>query len=167
LSTLLADLRAKQALYQENGGHCSLLRAIFTDGTSAVALYRLQRLAMRWRLAPVAMMAQLLNKWLNGCLIGLDADFGPGFVLVHPIGTIINSGVRGGCNVRLQSGVVVGENRGRCPRLGDDILVGSGAKLFGSISVGDRARIGANAVVTHDVAAGDTVVGIPARSLRR
>jgi serine O-acetyltransferase len=167
MKTLLADLRAKQALYSEYGGHWSLLRAFFTDGTSAVVLYRAQRGLVRMRLAPLALVAHLLNKWFNGCVIGMRADFGPGLVLIHPVGTIINSGARGGCNVRLQSGVVIGENRGHSPTLGDDVFVGSGAKIFGAVTIGSGARIGANAVVLHDVAADETVVGIPARPLTR
>jgi serine O-acetyltransferase len=167
MKTLLADLRAKQALYNEYWGRCSLLRAFFTDGTLAIILYRAQCASMRLRMTPLALLAQLLNKWFNGCLIGVRAEFGPGLVLIHPVGTIINSGVRGGRNVRLQSGVVIGVNRGRSPALGDDVFVGSGAKIFGAVTVGRGARIGANAVVVHDVAADDTVVGIPARSLHR
>jgi serine O-acetyltransferase len=75
--------------------------------------------------------------------------------------------VHGGANVRIESGVVIGENRGRCPLLGDDIFIGSGAKLIGGITIGSGARIGANSVVLHDVAAGTTVAGIPAKPLVR
>ena len=107
----------------------------------------------------------MLNKWINGCVIGVRARFGPGLVLVHPIGVVINSSVRGGARVSIESGVVIGDNRGRSPTLGNDIFVGSGAKVIGGVQVGDGARIGANAVVTKDVPAGVTVVGIPARPL--
>ena len=93
----------------------------------------------------------------------MKAQFGPGFVLIHPVGVVINSSVRGGRNVWLESSVVIGENRGGFPRLGDDIFVGSGAKIIGAVAVGDRARVGANAVVLHDVPAGHTALGIPAR----
>jgi serine O-acetyltransferase len=166
MKILLADLRAKQALYSQYGGRCSLLKALLTDGTSAVLLYRLQQLLARWRLLPLAFLVQLLNKWFNGCMVGLRASFGPGFILVHPVGTVINSSVRGGRNVWVQSGVVIGENRGESPQLGDDVFIGAGAKVLGGIKVGDGVRVGANAVVLHDVASGATVVGIPARPLR-
>ena len=53
------------------------------------------------------------------------------------------------------------------PRLGGNVLVGSGAKLLGSIRIGDNAQIGANAVVLHDVPVGATAVGVPARSILR
>ena len=163
VSLVLADLRAKQALYSEHGTHCSLLKAAMTDGTLATLLYRLQGQLVRWRLAPLALLPHVLNKWLNGCVIGVKAQFGPGFVLIHPVGVVINSAVRGGRNVRLESSVVIGDNRGRIPTLGDDVFVGSGAKIIGGVHVGHGARVGANAVVLHDVPDGATAVGIPAR----
>jgi serine O-acetyltransferase len=100
---------------------------------------------------------------LNGCVIGVRAQFAPGFILIHPVGVVINSAIRGGRNVWLESGVVIGDNRGSSPVLGDDIFVGSGAKILGGVTLGSGARVGANAVVMHDVAANATVVGIPAR----
>lgn len=163
VSLLIADLRAKQALYSEHGPRCSLLKALLTDGTLANVLYRLQGQLVRWHLAPLALVPHVLNKWLNGCVIGVKAGFGPGFVLIHPTGVVINSAVRGGRNVRLESGVVIGDNRGRIPTLGDDVFVGSGAKIIGGLHIGRGARIGANAVVLKDVPDGATAVGIPAR----
>ena len=165
--TVLSDLRAKQALYSQYGETCSLLKATLSDGTSANVLYRAQAALARWRLAPLALVPHWLNKVLNGCVIGVRAHFGPGFVLVHPVGVVINSAARGGRNVWLESGVVIGDNRGRCPLLGDDIFIGSGAKVIGGVTLGSGSRVGANSVVLHDVAAGDTVVGIPARPVRR
>lgn len=158
-----SDIRAKQALYSANGAPCSLPRALLSDGTLANGLYRLQSALSAAGLGPLALLPHVLNKWLNGCVIGVKARFGPGFVLIHPIGVVINSSVRGGRNVWLESSVVIGENRGGFPTLGDEVFVGSGAKIIGAVHVASRARVGANAVVLHDVAEGQTVVGIPAR----
>jgi serine O-acetyltransferase len=162
---LLADLRAKQRLYSQYGEHCSLLKAVLADGTIANALYRLQCALTSLRLAPLALIVHWINKWMNGCVIGVKARFESGFVLIHPVGVVINSSVRGGRNVWLESGVVIGDNRGKVPVLGNDIFVGSGAKIIGGVNIGDGARVGANAVVLHDVAPATTVVGIPARAL--
>ncbi|RMD75375.1 MAG: serine acetyltransferase, partial [Chloroflexi bacterium] len=52
------------------------------------------------------------------------------------------------------------------PIIGDEVFIGAGARVLGGITVGDRARIGANAVVTRDVPSGATVVGIPARVVK-
>lgn len=161
---LLADLRAKQALYSQYGEPCSLLKACLSDGTLANALYRAQQALARWGLAPLALVPHTLNKWLNGCVIGIRADFGPGFVLIHPVGVVINSKVRGGRNVWIESGVVIGDNRGGCPVLGNDVFLGSGAKVIGRLTLGDGVRVGANAVVLKDVPAGMTAVGVPAQA---
>ena len=163
MKLLLSDLRAKQVLYGEGGPPVALLKVVLADGTLANALYRLQAWLARIGLAPLALLPHVLNKWLNGCVIGVKAQFGPGFVLIHPIGVVINSSVRGGRNVWLESSVVIGENRGAFPRLGDDIFVGSGAKIIGGVTIGSGGRVGANAVVLRDVPPGQTAIGIPAR----
>lgn len=161
---LRADLQAKRRLYSQYGTSYSMLRTLLTDGTSANALYRTQEW-MAARFGKLAgLPAHVLNKWFNGCVIGIGAKFEPGFVLVHPIGVVINASVRGGAEVWLESSVVIGDNRGGSPVLGSRVFVGSGAKIIGKLHVGDDARIGANAVVLKDVPAGATAVGIPARS---
>jgi len=165
--SLLADLKAKQALYSQYGARCSFAKAVLTDGTLANVLFRSQSALTRWGLAPLALVPHWLNKLLNGCVIGVRAQFGPGFVLIHPVGVVINSSTVGGRNVWVESGVVIGDNKGLSPTLGDDIFVGSGAKIIGGVTLGSGARVGANAVVLHDVPPGVTVVGIPARALVR
>ena len=165
--SLLADIRAKQVLYSQYGQSCTFIKALISDGTSANVLYRCQAALARWKLTPVALVPHWLNKVFNGCVIGVRAQFGPGFVLIHPVGVVINSSTRGGRNVWVESGVVIGDNRGLSPVLGDDIFVGSGAKIIGGVRLGTGAKVGANAVVLHDVAPGSTVAGIPARPISR
>ena len=163
---LMADLRAKQELYSQYGPPCGMLKAAVTDGTLANILYRCQELLAEAHLPVLALVPHCLNKWINGCVIGVHARFGPGLVLVHPIGVVINSAVRGGAGVVIESGVVIGDNRGRSPVLGDGVFLGSGAKVIGGVSLGRFSRIGANAVVLDDVPEGATAVGIPARVRR-
>jgi serine O-acetyltransferase len=163
IDELQSDLRAKQALYSQYGDHHSMLRIVLADGTIANILYRLQSAFVRWKLLPFALLVHYANKWMNGCVIGVKAQFGPGLVLIHPIGVVVNSSVCAGKNIFIESSVVIGDNRGKIPVLGDDIFIGSGAKIIGGVHLGTGARVGANAVVLHSVAAGSTVVGIPAR----
>jgi serine O-acetyltransferase len=89
--------------------------------------------------------------------------FGPGLALAHYGSVIVNGGARVGRNCRIHPGVVIGELDGRVPTIGDDVYIGPGAKLYGGISIGDGAAVGANAVVNRDVPAGVAVAGIPAR----
>jgi serine O-acetyltransferase len=157
------DLLAKQRLYCRFGDSYSMPKTILSDGTIANVLVRLQEQLVALRLPVLALIPHFANKWLNGCVIGTRARFGPGLVLAHPIGIVINSSVRAGVNLVLESGVVLGDNRGRSPTIGDNVFVGSGAKVIGGVTIGSGARIGANAVVLHDVPPGTLVVGIPAR----
>ena len=108
-----------------------------------------------------------LNSMFCGCVIGRGAEFGPGFVLIHSNGVVINGGVRGGAGVLLEHQVTIGAERRRSPVIGDRVFVGAGAKILGAVTVGSGARVGANAVVVHDVPADTTVVGIPARPVPR
>lgn len=163
IAKLISDIRAKQALYSQYGPPCSLLKAVAADGTLANVLFRSQEALSEAGLSPLALIPHHLNKLLTGCVIGVRARFGPGFVLVHPIGVVINSSVRGGSNICLESGVVIGDNRGKSPVLANDVFVGSGAKIIGGVSIGDGVRIGANAVVLKDVLSGSTAVGVPAK----
>lgn len=167
LAELRSDIAAKRSLYSQYGDNPSVARILVSDGTLANVLYRIQAMLVRWKLAPLALLPHWFNKWLNGCVIGIGARFGPGLVLVHPIGVVINSAVRGGQNIRIESGVVLGDNRGAVPVLGDDIFIGSGAKVIGAVELGNGARVGANAVVLRNVPAGVTVVGVPARPVQK
>ncbi len=162
---LLADLRAKQVLYSQYGQRCSLLKAVLADGTLAIVLYRAQAALARWHMAPLALLPHWLNKLINACVIGVHAQFGPGFVLIHPVGVVINSSTRGGRNIWIESGVVIGDNRGRSPVLANDIFIGAGAKIIGDVFLDSGATVGANAVVLKNVGPGVTVVGIPARPI--
>jgi serine O-acetyltransferase len=164
---LLADLRRK-ALWCYGGiGPKTILKVLFTDGTAAMVWYRLMQWAGRYRLAPLEMIFNKLNAICCNCIIGRGAQFGPGFVLIHSTGVVINGGVRGGSNVYVEHQVTIGAERRESPLLGDDIFIGAGAKIIGSVKIGDGARVGANAVVVDDVPPHCTVVGIPARVVRR
>lgn len=158
----LADLRAKAKWYETT----SLLRALLSDGTTATALYRAMRCCQRLRLSPLAAILYRLNAGISHAIIGRGAEFGPGFVILHSIGVVINSQVRGGSNIVIEHGVTIGAEKGRSPVLGDDIFIGAGAKIIGAVRIGSRVKIGANAVVTKNVPDGATVVGIPARIVR-
>lgn len=154
-----ADLKAKAALVYGNTSGKSVLKAFLTDGTVPMVLYRLMQASQRCHLAPLAMIFNKLIGIFGQCVIGRKASFGPGFVLVHSQGIVINSSVVGGSNVSVGHQVTIGAEKRQSPVLGDDVKVGAGAKILGNVKIGSHVKVGANAVVTKDVPAGATVVG--------
>ena len=106
----------------------------------------------------------------TGVEIHPAARIGDGPFIDHGTGVVIGETAQIGDNVTLYQGVTLGGTgfqRGkRHPTVGHDVVVGSGAKLLGPIDVGDRAKIGANSVVIHDVPADSTVVGNPGHPVR-
>jgi serine O-acetyltransferase len=164
-SLMAADIRAKANWLYGRDDRSAQLSALVTDGTFAMLVYRLMQAAQRQRLTPLAMLFNKLNVICGGCIIGRGARFGPRFVLIHSQGVVINTAVSGGSDIRIEQQVTIGAERGRSPRLGDDVFIGAGAKLIGGITVGSHVKIGANAVVVDDIPDGTTAVGIPARPL--
>ena len=168
LDDLSTDLRLKARwCYGTDSGLRITLRLLFTDGTMAMVFYRLMQAARRHRLVPIELLANRLNGIFCNCYIGRGAEFGPGFVLIHADGVVINRLVRGGENVYVEHQVTIGADRGTSPVLGDNIFIGAGAKIIGPVTIGDGARIGANAVVIKDVPAWATAVGVPAKVVRQ
>jgi len=111
-----------------------------------------------------------LTRAITGVEIHPAAEIGSEFFIDHGSGVVIGETARIGDRVTLYQGVTLGGTgfqRGkRHPTLGDNVTVGSGAKLLGPIAVGDGAKIGANTVVVEDVPPGATVVGNPGHPVR-
>src|SRR5205823_4929520 len=97
------------------------------------------------------MVFNRLNTTCCGCIIGRGAEFGPGFVLVHSIGVVINGSVRGGSDVTIEHQVTIGAEKRGSPVIGTGVFIGAGAKILGAVAIGDGAKVGANAVVVRDV----------------
>lgn len=165
-TSLAAELREDLGL----GGARGLLH-VLTVRSLAVVLVRLA--ARAGRVHPLLGLAlKQANHVLTGADIAWQASIGPGLRLYHPTGVVIGPYVVIGRDCRIQQGVTLGgpggddgeAAEGRSPMLGDGVELGAGAKVIGPVTVGDRARIGANAVVTRSVPADHVAVGIPAQS---
>ncbi len=106
-----------------------------------------------------------LSRMVTGVEIHPAAKIGPEFFIDHGSGVVIGETAEIGRRVTLYQGVTLGgtgfQPGKRHPTLGDNVTVGSGAKLLGPIAVGDGAKIGANTVVVEDVPPSSTVVGNP------
>lgn len=167
ISHILEDLRQKANWLYESRSPRAMVKVLLTDGTAAMIAYRMMQWSRKYHLAPVEMFWNKYNAVFCNCIIGRGADFGPGFVLIHSMGVVINGSVKGGSRVFIEHQVTIGAERRASPSLGNDVFIGAGAKLVGAVNVGDGARIGANAVVVEDVPEHCTVVGIPAKVVRR
>lgn len=167
LRLIAADVRRKATWCYGGDPLPLILKTLATDGTAAMILYRLTQAARAHRMPVVEMILNKATNAAGSCIIGRGADFGPGFVLIHSNGVVINGSVRAGSNVLIEHQVTIGAERGQTPVLGSDIFIGAGAKIIGPVTIGDGAKVGANAVVVHDVAPNTTVVGIPARPVQR
>ncbi|MDA0323842.1 MAG: serine acetyltransferase [Verrucomicrobia bacterium] len=164
---LRSDFQAKADWVYGERTAKTMLKAVLTDGSSAMILYRLMQASQRCGLSPLAMIFNKLNVIFGSCTIGRRAQFGPGFVVIHSHGIVINSAVVGGADIRLEHQVTIGAERRQTPRLGNDVFVGAGARILGGVRIGSHVQIGANAVVLDDVPDHCTAVGVPARVIER
>ncbi len=111
-----------------------------------------------------------LSKFLTGIEIHPGATIGKGLVIDHGSGVVIGETAEIGDNCTLYQGVTLGgtgkDTGKRHPTLGDNVMVGSGAKVLGPFKVGSGAKIASNAVVLEEVPERATAVGVPARVVR-
>ena len=145
-----------------------------------VFLYPSFKVMMHYRIAHKLYQKRhfFLARWISqrgvrktGIEIHPGAQIGKGFFIDHGNGVIIGETTIIGDNVTLYQGVTLGgtgkEQGKRHPTLGNNIMVGAGAKVLGSCTIGDNCKIGAGSVVLSDVPPGSTVVGVPGRVVKR
>lgn len=136
-------------------------------GVHAILWHRIAHWLWRRRLKLPARLVSNVNRLLTGIEIHPGAVVGDGVFIDHGMGVVIGETAVVGNNVTLYQGVTLGgvslDPGKRHPTIDDDVVIGAGAAVLGPFTVGQGARVGSNAVVLGAVAAGDTVVGIPAR----
>lgn len=169
---LKADLDA--FLERDPAARSHLEVAILYQGFHAVVFYRISNWFWRQGLQFVGRFISQIGRILTGIEIHPGATIGCCFVIDHGTGVVVGETADIGDNVTLYHDVTLGGvapsvdsaaqvGTKRHPTLGDGVIVGSGAQILGPITVGENARVGANAVVTSDIPSCVTAVGIPAK----
>ena len=166
--TLKEDL---DAVMERDPAARSRLEVFFLySGFKAVRSHRRANWCYRHNLKFLARWISQRSRKKTGIEIHPGAQIGKGLFIDHGMGVVIGETAQIGDNCTLYQGVTLGgtgKDQGkRHPTLGDNVLVGAGAKVLGPFTVGDNARVAAGAVVLNAVPPNATAVGVPARVVR-
>lgn len=141
------------------------------SGLHAVLWYRWSHFFFKHRLKFLARIFSQLGKFFTGIEIHPGATIGKGLFIDHGSGVVIGETTIIGDDCTIYQGVTLGgtgKDLGkRHPTLGNNVLIGAGAKVLGPFKVGDNSRIAAGAVVLDEVPENSTAVGVPARIVRK
>ncbi len=141
------------------------------SGLHAIIMYRAAHWFHTRKMFVVARCISQFARFLTGIEIHPGAKIGKGFFIDHGAGVVIGETTEIGDNCLVYQGVTLGgtgkEKGKRHPTLGNNVMVGSGARVLGPFKVGDNAKIAANAVVLEEVPPNCTAVGVPARIVKR
>jgi serine O-acetyltransferase len=141
-------------------------------GYHILIFYRFAHLLYKNKFYVLARLVSNLGRFFTGIDIHPGAAIGKGLFIDHGMGVVIGETAIVGDYVTIYHGVTLGgtgkETSGRRhPAVEDNAIIGAGAKVLGAITVGMNSKVGANAVVLQDVPSNSTVVGIPARMVKR
>ncbi len=140
------------------------------SGLHAVANHRIAHVFYKCKLFFVARVISQVSRFFTGIEIHPGAKIGKGLFIDHGMGVVIGETAIIGDNCTIYQNVTLGgtgKDRGkRHPTIGDNVMIGSGAKVLGPFTVGSNSKIAANAVVLSEVPENSTCVGVPARVVR-
>ena len=140
------------------------------SGFHAVMYHRLAHRLHRMHIKGLARWVSQMGRFFTGIEIHPGAEIGKGLFIDHGMGVVIGETCKIGNNVTIYQGVTLGgtgKERGkRHPTIGNDVVIGAGAKVLGPFTVGDRAKVAAGAVVLKEVPPGATVAGVPGKVVR-
>lgn len=140
------------------------------SGLHAVIFHRIAHWFYLRKFYLIARLISQFSRFLTGIEIHPGAKIGKGLLIDHGSGVVIGETAEIGDNCLIYQGVTLGgtgkESGKRHPTLGNNVMVGSGARVLGPFKVGDNAKIAANAVVLEEVPENSTAVGVPARIVR-
>jgi serine O-acetyltransferase len=167
--TLSDDFRI---IFERDPAARNWLEVLFCyPGLQALMLHRFAHQLYQLRLPFIPRLISHLARFLTGIEIHPGATIGHGVFIDHGMGVVIGETAIVGNYALIYQGVTLGgtgkESGKRHPTLGENVVVGAGAKVLGNLNIGDNVRIGAGSVVLRDVPSDCTVVGIPGRIVFR
>jgi serine O-acetyltransferase len=169
LDFFISDVTA--AFNKDPAAHTLIEVLTSYPGIKAVLLYRIAHFFYKLGMPYIPRYVSDLARELTAIEIHPGAKIGSDFFIDHGAGVVIGETAEIGNNVTIYAGVVLGgtllERVKRHPTLGDNVVVGTGAKILGPITIGDNVRVGANSVVVNDVPANCVVVGIPGKIVHK
>jgi serine O-acetyltransferase len=168
-----------ESIFNRDPAAKSKLNIILTyPGVKAIFFHKIANFFSVAKFHLIARIISQFSRFLTGIEIHPKAKIGKNFFIDHGMGVVIGETSKIGDNVTIYHMVTLGgispsinsDNQRqvkRHPTLKDNVVVGSGAQVLGPITVGENAKIGANAVVTKDVPANAVMVGIPAKNVNK
>jgi serine O-acetyltransferase len=160
-----------QTVFRKDPAARSVWEVLTYAGLWAILSHRVAHGLWKRGLKFPARLLSQVSRFCTGVEIHPGARIGRRFFIDHGMGVVIGETAEIGDDVLMYHQVTLGgtslEKVKRHPTVGNNVLIGMGAKVIGAITIGDNARIGANAVVTRDVPADATAVGIPAKVVKQ
>ncbi len=171
-SAILSDFKACFERDPAARTPLGFLEVIFLyPGFHAIVVHRFSHALYRLKTPFLPRLLSQIMRFLTGVEIHPGAKIGSGFFIDHGMGVVIGETSEIGDNVTIYQGVTLGgtgiERSKRHPTIGDNVVIGAGAKILGNIKIGNNAKIGAGSVVVHQVPDLCTVVGVPAEIVRK
>lgn len=168
MKIIKSDIEA--ALRRDPAARSRLEVILCYPGLHAIIWHRLSHFLYNHKFKLLARMISQTTRFWTGIEIHPGAKIGGGFFIDHGMGVVIGETCEIGNNVTIYQGVTLGgtgkETGKRHPTIGNDVLIGVGAKVLGPFKVGDGAKIGAGSIVLKEVPPNCTVVGNPGRLVR-
>ncbi|OGW78863.1 MAG: serine O-acetyltransferase [Omnitrophica bacterium RIFCSPLOWO2_02_FULL_45_16] len=157
-----------KAVFERDPAATSFLEVLLTySGLHALVFHKIAKAFLKMRIPFLPRWISQLGRFLTGIEIHPGARIGEGLFIDHGMGIVIGETAIIGDNVTMYQGVTLGgtgkEKGKRHPTIGDNAVIGAGAKVLGNITIGDNSYIGSNAVVIKDVPNNSTIVGVPGR----
>lgn len=165
ISKIKEDIKT---IYEKDPAADNILEVLLCyPGLHALILHRIAHKLRYWGIPVIPRMISYVSRIITGIEIHPGARIGRKFFIDHGMGVVIGETTYIGDNVLIYQGVTLGgtgkEHGKRHPTLGDNVIVGAGAKILGNLKIGENSRIGAGSVVVDNVPENSTVVGIPGR----